>query len=209
MNPKLDLSLPPPVPPPTTTPPSKPAKPKPQITFRERVESVCLSQGVLFAGGLIAALVFGFVLVFKWPQTREIRMVAAREELAIRERLSSEGSSLEPVDFATLSNQVAAAERYLLDRKEDIVPPVGEFFRKIPRVEVHGASVRLQLLKKLAETNTPPFQRIVSFLDRLGQLSNKVEVTSVTASGNRSGVGAAQIDLQFWARKPDEAPTQQ
>ena len=203
---------------------------KPSTTLRERVERVCYSQGAIFAEGFLALLIFGFVLVFKWPQTREIRVVAAREELALTEKLASEASNSEPVDFATLSNQVAVAERYLLDRKEDIVPlfgelermgkqaglqaevspkPVSELFRRVPRVEVHGASVRLQLISKKMGTGTPPFQRVVNFLERLGQLTNKVEVTAVTASGNKSGVVSAQVELQFWARKPNEATAQQ
>ena len=54
-----------------------------------------------------------------------------------------------------------------------------------------------------AATGTP-YQRLVTFLDRLDQIPQKVEVVGMSVAAEPGGRFSAQLDLQLWVRKQNE-----
>lgn len=190
-------------------------------TLGERVERFLLSLPTLWTLGLSSAALVMWVLVARLPQTFERRLVSARETLTQTEAAAAEASQHETVDLNALSNQVATAEHFLIAGKDEVLPLLSEIGRMakasgflsdvssglsgdhtpaVPRVKVLSTVMRLQSLPT-AKTNGPGFYpRLVSFLDKLEQLTNKVEVSGFSAACDKPASGSAQVELQFWVR---------
>lgn len=188
-------------------------------TLGERVERFLLSLPILWALGLGSAALVIWVLVARLPQTFERRLVSARETLTQTEASAAEAAQHEAVDLNVLSNQVATAEHFLIARKDDVLPLLSEIGRMakasgflsdvssglsgdhtptVPRVKVFSTVMRLQ---STPTTNGNGFYpRLVSFLDKLEQLTNKVEVSGFSAACDKPTSGSAQVELQFWVR---------
>lgn len=190
-------------------------------TLGERVERFILSLPVLWTLGLSSAALVVWVLVARLPQTFERRLVSARETLTQTEAAAAEASQHETVDLNTLSNQVTMAEHYLIARKDDVLPLLSEIGRMakasgflsdvgsglssehtpgVPRVKVLSTVLRLQSMPTQVTNGNGFYPRLVSFLDKLEQLTNKVEVSGFSAACDKPASGSAQVELQFWVR---------
>lgn len=190
-------------------------------TVGERVERFVLSLPVLWALGLSSAALMVWVLVARLPQTFERRLVSARETLTQTEAAAAEAAQHETVDLNTLSNQVATAEHFLIARKDDVLPLLSEIGRMakasgflsdvgsglssehtpgVPRVKVLSTVLRLQSMPTQTTNGSAFYPRLVSFLDKLEQLTNKVEVSGFSAACDKPASGSAQVELQFWVR---------
>lgn len=190
-------------------------------TVGERVERFILSLPVLWALGLSSAALMVWVLVARLPQTFERRLVSARETLTQTEAAAAEAAQHEAVDLNTLSNQVATAEHFLIARKDDVLPLLSEIGRMakasgflsdvgsglssehtpgVPRVKVLSTVLRLQSMPTQITNGSAFYPRLVSFLDKLEQMTNKVEVSGFSAACDKPASGSAQVELQFWVR---------
>ncbi|HAM72611.1 MAG TPA: hypothetical protein DCM86_13295, partial [Verrucomicrobiales bacterium] len=81
-----------------------------------------------------------------------------------------------------------------------VKPPVDRL-SPVDSVVVHPGTIRLEPMT--AATGTP-YQRLVTFLDRLDQIPQKVEVVGMSVAAEPGGRFSAQLDLQLWVRKQNE-----
>lgn len=217
----------------TGSAPAKPATPSPvrprtaraARSFGERCERIFLSLPTLWAIGLTSATLVAWVILARLPQTFERRVVSAREALNQTEAEAAQAAHQEGLDPIALSSQVAVAERYLLTGKDEIIPlltEIGKIAKQcgllsevgaalssertpvVPRVKVLSTVLRLQPLPTRSPVDGGLYPRMVSLLEKLEQLTNKVEVSGLSAASEKAGSGSAQLELQFWVREPHD-----
>jgi hypothetical protein len=192
--------------------------------FGEQCERILTSNACFVLTGAACVVLAGWGLFVQLPRASETRVVAAREQLAALQQKLSDSQALPQVDQGTLSNQVAMAERFLIQKRDDLVPLVSDIERLIrqqgwkgqvsvrPPVErlspvetvaVHPASIRIE---PVGNSMVPPYRRLLSLLERLDRIPQKVEVVGVSVSSESAARFSAQLELQLWVRKPNEKP---
>ncbi|MBI3871420.1 MAG: hypothetical protein HY299_23045 [Verrucomicrobia bacterium] len=195
-------------------------------TFGERCELVLTSLPALSSVGAASVGLILWVLVAELPRTLEKRLVSARSSLEETQKAADEAAQHEAIDQAVLNNQVALARRFLIQDKDQLVSlaSVIEKMAKasglqaevsnlaaserapiVPQVTIHSSLVRIQPLVQKGRTNaTPMYSRLLPFLAKLDELTNKVEISAISVAADRNGAASAQLELQFWVRKGDE-----
>ena len=195
-------------------------------TFGERCEIVLTSLPTLWTVGLTSVALILWVLVAELPRTFERRLVSARTTLDETQKAADEAAQHEAIDHNVLSNQVVRAQRFLIPAKDQIVTlaseiekmgkasglqtemstlPGGDRGSIVPQVIVHSSLLRIQVLTQKGSTNDLSlFPRLLPLLDKIDQLTNKVEITALSVAADRNGSASAQLELQFWIRKSDE-----
>ena len=195
-------------------------------TLGERCEIVLTSLPTVWSVGIASVALVLWVLVAELPRTFEMRLVSARTNLDETQKAAEEASQHGTIDQSVLSNQVARAQRFLIPDRDQFVSLVSDIEKMAkaaglqadissspnvdrtpvaPEVSVLASLLRIQASNAKYKTNgVPIYSRLLPFLDKLDQLTNKVEITSMAVVGDRFGAVSAQLELQFWLRKADE-----
>ncbi len=194
------------------------------FSVSEQIERMLSSLPFLVGGGFLCLALVGWSLGWQLPKASETRVVAAREEIADLSQKLVDAQNVGAVNQASLSNQLASAQTYLIPRRDAIVSLVSEIERvarhqgwraevnvkpsaerlsPTEAVNVYPATVRLQAL---AGTQLPPYQRLINLMEQIEEMPMKVEVVSLVVVSDRGAFLVPQLELQFWTRKTDEKP---
>lgn len=198
----------------------------PQSAF-QRWEQRLTSMTSIGSGIALSLVLTVHALFFQLPKAAMGQVVAAREEAAGLAQDIANASSYQSIDLASLSNQVARAEEFLIPKRENVVGLVVETeklcrqsgwkpdlvvrtaiekTRSIDGATILPATLRLQT-QPGSEALASSFDRLLVLLSQIDHFPYKVEIVSLSAVAERdASVSSAVIELHFWTRKANEKP---
>jgi hypothetical protein len=213
-----------------TTPTDKPVamripSPGKPLSLVEKWERRLTSMTSLGIGIAVCLLLTLHALMLQLPKASLAQVVAAREEAAGLAQDIVDATGSQVVDQASLSNQVARAEDFLIPKRENVVGLVVEIEKLCrlsgwkPDLVVRTSSDRVQTVdgavilpatlrlhaQPVAEGVASSFERLVSLLSQIEHFPHKVEIVSLSAVAEKeSSVSSVIVELQFWTRKAND-----